>query len=207
MTVPSFPSFPILWTLALVTGAIAVALLVAAYTIEGIRSRRDRPVRDTLERDEAKPPLILWALLGLLGGLLGSVLSQRRSRPASVPTLWTLGWATAVIAVALLLAAWTGEAIRNRRHEPVRAALERDLGFRLGTPYVKANGLKEVIMIMQVEPRKPMAEAGGKAGDVVMGYTDTRDLFDDLQESRGASFSIPIARNAERMQIVLSVPQ
>ncbi|MCK4298154.1 MAG: hypothetical protein KAX80_01410 [Planctomycetes bacterium] len=207
LTVP-----PILWTLALVTGAIAVLLLVAACVIEGLRNRRDGPVTATLERDGTKSRSGLWTLLlGLLGGLLGlvtgSVLSHRRSGPASVPKLWTLGWATAVIAVALLLAAWTGEEIRNRRHEPVRAAIERDLGFTLGTPFVKRNGLlDEVIMVMQVEPGKPMAEAGAEPRDVILGYTDTRDFFDDLQESRAASFGILAARDGKTLRLVVSIP-
>jgi hypothetical protein len=61
-------------------------------------------------------------------------------------------------------------------------------------------------MIMQVEPGKPMTEAGMKARDVVRGYYDTRDFFDDLQDSRGGSFTISIERGGKNQQLVLRVP-
>jgi len=60
------------------------------------------------------------------------------------------------------------------------------------------------MMIMEVAPGKPMAEAGIEAGDVITG--DTRDFIDDLQESRGASFAISVVRNGSSMQLVVSVP-
>ena len=209
---------PILWTLGLAAGVIAVVLLLAASIKHDLQNWRDRRTRTAGEGNQVKVRRRLWAM-GLLGGLLGWAIGlappRRTSRPDSPRTLWALGLVTALIAVVLLLAAWTKAELRARRLAPIRAALEQDLGFRLGTRFTPApaegRGVfrrylegEKVMMIMEVAPGKPMAEAGIEAGDVITG--DTRDFINDLQESRGASFAISVVRNGSSMQLVVSVP-
>ena len=197
---------PALWTLGLATALTAVVLLVAAWASEKRSRRRSGPIGAGLPQDHVKirPGLCALGFLGgLLGLLAGLTLSGRSRGPGSSPTLWRLGLASAGIAVVLLVAAWAKEEIRNRRQAPISAALERDLGSRLGTPYLEGD---EVVMIMEVEPGKPMDEAGVEARDVVTGYDDTRDFFDDLQESRGASFTLSLVRNGNPLQLLVSVP-
>jgi S1-C subfamily serine protease len=82
-------------------------------------------------------------------------------------------------------------------------ALERDLGFELGTPYLEG---KEVMMITRVQPGKPMAQAGAEARDIILGYTDSRDFYQQLDRSRGDSMQMTLARAGREVVVTLTVP-
>jgi S1-C subfamily serine protease len=92
---------------------------------------------------------------------------------------------------------------RNARVEEICRPLMAQVGFKCGTPHL--NG-REVFMITEAEPGKPMAEAGVRTGDLIQGYRDTRVFLEDLEKSRGGALTFDIEREGKRMRITVRVP-
>jgi C-terminal processing protease CtpA/Prc len=117
-----------------------------------------------------------------------------------------VGRVLVVVVVAALVLFVLAAMYRDYRNGPVQDGIERDLGFRIGTPYVDG---REVITIESVVPGKPMARADVQSHDILVAphYGDTRDLFDDLNRARGGTFAMTVERDGKRVEAVVAVPR
>jgi hypothetical protein len=131
-----------------------------------------------------------------------------------MPTIGKVVTAVAFVVLVLYMA----DSYRSWANAPVQDAIEHDLGFRIGTPYVDPEaptfrdrlfGGREVITIERVVPGKPMAQAGVRSHDILIAphYGDTRDLFDDLNRARGGTFAMTVERDGKRAEAVVAVPR
>jgi C-terminal processing protease CtpA/Prc len=114
-----------------------------------------------------------------------------------------------IVVVVLFLACVlfvAADMYRGHLSGPMQDGIERDLGFRIGTPYV---GGHEVVTIENVVRGKPMARAGMQSHDILIAphYRDTRDLFDDLDRARGGTFAMTVERDGKRVEAVVAVPR
>jgi len=76
----------------------------------------------------------------------------------------------------------------------VQTDLERDLGFRVGTPYYNINGKgTEVMDVQSVQPSGVFAKAGFRAGDVFLDFRSNNsinELYRHLAASRGKTITL-----------------
>lgn len=98
-----------------------------------------------------------------------------------------------VVGLAVLLGlSLTGPAIYWQMI--LRRALNEDLGFQHGSPYVKLGPSRigtEVLVLEEVAPEGVVDRAGGKQGDIVLGFS-TAELYRFLERSRGTKVSLRV---------------
>ena len=78
----------------------------------------------------------------------------------------------------------------------VQTDLERDLGFRVGTPYYNISGTEtEVMDVQSVQPGGVFAKAGFKAGDIFLDFRSNNsinELHRHLEASRGKTITLRV---------------
>ena len=97
--------------------------------------------------------------------------------------------------------------------------LQRDLGFRHGTPYYTINGTgTEVMDVSSVQPGGVFAKVGFKAGDIFLDFRSNNsinELYALMETSRGKTITLrvvpggnglPLAQRPARI-ITFKVPQ
>ena len=68
-------------------------------------------------------------------------------------------------------------------------ALERDLGFAHGSPYVRLGEHREEVFTLHPVPGGLLASAGARSGDIVRDFSIT-GFYKHLHQNRGAEVSV-----------------
>lgn len=120
-----------------------------------------------------------------------------------------LVWVMVIFAVGVVvtdvLLYWQEER-RNRVRNPIVEDIHRQIGFRDATPYVKG---REVILLVQVTPNKPFAQAGIQQGDQMdPSVFPTLDcIYTDILSAQGHSLRIPVIRSWRHLVFTIQVPK
>jgi hypothetical protein len=78
-----------------------------------------------------------------------------------------------------------------------KPALQQDLGFATGSPYINAGGvLVEVLTVEDVVPGGIFDKAGVQKGDIIVDYSLT-ELYRELEKNRGGSLTIPVVNGGD----------
>jgi len=95
-----------------------------------------------------------------------------------------------VVAIGLLCARSQRDAEFYQLHG---VRLQRDLGFKHGSPYVRVGGsTREVMTIDEVVPDGPFARAGIQPADIVLDPKSIDSLYRALEGARGATLQITV---------------
>jgi hypothetical protein len=96
----------------------------------------------------------------------------------------------------LLLVLLVFAALLSGCQDKTQADLQRDLGFRHGTPYYIINGTgTEVLDVSVVQPSGVFAKAGFKARDIFLDLrsrNSIHELYALLEESRGKTITVRV---------------
>ncbi len=123
------------------------------------------------------------------------------------------GMAVAVLAAAFFGFAYYVTSQAELYQRDLGPALERDVGFAHGSPYVRFGERREEVFTLHPVPGGLLAIAGVRSGDIVREFTIT-GFYKHLHQNRGSDVTLfvmdggngpPAAQRAVR-KIVLRVP-